>query len=147
MRLKNTDKHLRSIADVQLLLPQSGGMDPMICRRVFHSCFTEVPTILYSYYDLLLLMSYMFLFVWVCFIYHLWTLHSPLHWDPWMQSEQWSPDGPGSALQRDCHNMVSGLSLPTHLSTVGMLISESEKAQLSCGRKENRWTQRHLQCN
>lgn len=86
-----SDKYLPSITDIQLLLPQSGGMDRMICGRIFHPCFTEVPTVVYNYYSLLLLMSCMFLFVWVCFIYHLWTLHSALHWDPWMQSEQWSP--------------------------------------------------------
>lgn len=98
MRLKNrSDKHLPSITDIQLLLPQSKGMDRMICGSVFHACFTEVPTVVYNYYGLLVLMSYMFLFVWVCFIYQLWMLLSAL---PWLQSEQWSPDRPGSALHR-----------------------------------------------
>ena len=146
MRLKNrSDKCLPSITEVQLLLPQSGGMDRMICGSVFHPCFTEVPTVVYNYYGLLFFMSCMFLFVWVCFIYHLWTLHSALHGDTWMRSEQWSPDGPGSALHGQ-GDLLSGLPPPTHLSTAETLISESGRAQLSCGRKESRWTQRHLQC-
>ena len=53
MRLKSTDKHLPSVTGVQLLLPQSRWMDPMICGRVFHPCFTEVPTILHNCYGLL----------------------------------------------------------------------------------------------
>lgn len=42
--------------------------------------------------------------------------------------------------------VLSGVPLPTHLSTARMLISHSERAQLLCGRKESRWIQRHLQC-
>lgn len=56
------------------------------------------------------------------------------------QSNDLHPDGPGSALHRqgDHRNMLSGLPLPTHLSAAGMLISESERAQLLCGRKESK---------
>lgn len=71
MRLKNRwDKCLPSITDIQLLLPWSKGMDCMICGRFFHACLTNVPTVVYNYYGLFVLMYV--LYVPVCLgLFHL----------------------------------------------------------------------------
>lgn len=142
MHLKSrSDKCPPNITDIQLLLPQSRGVNQKIFRRVFHSS-TEILTVVYNYHGLLLPISYR------CpFVFCLWSVDctdpccTEIHGCSRRHDLQINQAQPCFArvIIRIC--LLDSLS-PHTSEQLGCYIYKRERAELLRWGKDIRWTQR-----